>query len=291
MLLLNKKHKFNEFSLISIDAGHSYLTYYMLLSFFKLNINTNIPIYLMLNKNNEYLYLLYDLQLSHCNITLLENFDNNLIKTYYKECPNIIHTPSLQHTFSLQYIIDYFVDTDYCMICDNDIFFYNTISTFFNDYFKYDIVGTLETVNISELENTWFLKSFINKYYFGITLNNINAKYEKSNHLKIMLNDYIYLDYYCRYFPFLLFLNKKVFRKYKLYDNNAYIIGSFDKINEHQYIYKDTLSDFTNNILKAKFNILNICIFEHIYHNISSSLSSKESFESYTTKFNNQFYN
>lgn len=289
-MIIKKNGQYNNLSLITVDAGSSFLTYYMLLSFFKLNINTNIPIYIILNKNNDYLNLLYDLQLSHRNITLLENFDNNLIKTYYKECPNIIHTASLQHTFSLQYIIDYFVDTDYCIICDNDIFFYNTISTFFNNYFKYDIIGTLETVNISELENIWFLKSFINKYYFGIALNNIDAKYEKSNYLKITLNNYIHLDYYCRYFPFLLFLNKKVFKKYKLY-NNAHIIGGFDKIDEHQYIYRDTLSDFTNNILKDKFNISNICIFEHIYHNISSSISSKETFESYTAKFNNHFYN
>lgn len=271
MKIVNKTNNKYDISLLTVDCGNSYITYYMLLSFFRLNVK--LPIYVIINKDNEYLYLLYNLAKEHSNLAIIDNTDKKLIPVN-KSQKNI---ESVEHSLCLQYGIDNLVDSTNILICDNDIIFYNKrilqlfkeikvydIITEYPEISKYDLVNTISLIDFYKKHKTW------DKEIFN-TLYNYYKEHEPIISLKkLEYNKYYFLNYtfYRRFLPYCIFLKKS---DLKIIDKNN--IPNYISIDNT--ICKDTFAKFTYDALKSNLLIKYININNFIIHIGSSSFNIK----------------
>lgn len=270
----------NKISLLTVDCDRSYITYHMLLSLFKLGYR--FPIYIIINKDNKWLNLLYDLQKQYNNINLIDNTNNKIIKINQ----DVKNYASVQHSLCLQYGIDNLIKTDYVLICDNDIIFKKSFSKLIDIIKKYDIIAELSTLNHYDLTNIVSLISYYKENTnwssdkFNILYEYYKENLEDKDVLKynIKYNRYLLkynkeeFTYYTRFLPYFLIFNLK--NKIKIIDKND--IANY--INIDKNITKDTLSIFTYNCLKNNLKYNEILInnyIEHINHaSYSNSVNS-----------------
>lgn len=258
MIVKNKKI-ISDLSVIVVDHDNSFITYFMLLSLYK--IINDINVYVILNKDNKYLELLYDLnKKNNKNIIFINNFNNRLLDIETK-------SPSHNHETIIKYLIKNHINTKYTCICDNDILFFSKGTNLFNNYMNYDVIGKYENI----LEEKVYIDSIINVYN---TINNLNDTYINCKKIDPILyqinltNNYFLMM--SRFFPHFFIIKTEIFKKY-LSDNDELIPGIFSETiyeDKKTAIYVETLSNITRKILidNLDYKIKYIDIDQYLHH-------------------------
>lgn len=236
-------------SLIVVDYDNSFITYYMLTSFLSLPNSNLANIYVLINKQNQYIYLLEELAEKNKNINLIYNYNSILLKDY-NENMNPFNRGSYNHSLSLQYLINNYVFTENVLICDNDIIFKNTfnIEYFINELNNYDIIS-----NVIDLD--YQTKYIIENYFKANTYELIDKN----------LNIYTYmlenkqLKIYGRFDPFCIFFKTKILKENTIIDSIDDISCLPDdyikNTNKNNFIHCDTFGKLTTKILKNNYKI------------------------------------
>ena len=264
-----KKQK-HGFSLLSIDSGLSYITYYMVKSF-RENISNDIPIIIISDKTDEYSFYLDK---------ILEDFNN--IQIYIKDIYQTLSW-SAQHSFYLQYGIDNYINTENLIICDNDVIFLKP--TEFYDFRK--MLDNFMSDNYYKIYGYMFYMSHYILYYLnGIPM---SKEYLVFNNYKIdhiEYNKYIckYKNYNCTYYdridPYICLLKTEIFK-----NNDIKIFNPKNKELDfifNKELYIDTFGKFTYDVLKHNIPINTQCeINKFVYHLCGSSGSNIKSIINY----------
>ncbi len=262
-----EKPKYNavnvdNLTLLSIDGGYSFITYYMIRSFMMLGIN--IPTIIICNGDKNYQYLLTDLQKDYP-LLKIYNID---IKNHLSGIPD----SSFKHSFSIQEAIDNFIETDYILLCDNDILFCENIrDIILNEKYKVNnsaFYGWIEWENendfIKKRLDYLIRKSYLPpkeeiKYKFNYDITTITDK-----------NNNIYWCYN-RIEPYCVFLNLKLLKEYCITDLQSYNI---DTSFANKY-FLDTMGMLFKNIYDKNLNYTLWNMWHYIYHIESATLKYK----------------
>lgn len=264
-------------TIISIDAGKSYITDCMLNSLLKLNLDVEIII--LCNKKNKYLNLL-DKYKPRVNIIYDFNLTKNIVKINEKHMVSFIEL--LKH-----------VKTDYVFFCDNDVIFTEEFKKYLDIYQNYDIVAQQD-----DLEHV--LKYFVKDIYMYD--NNIVIKNENKSNIYVdnpyykniefagrynFLNKYrtqsgMIIEVMDRFLPYHIFMNVNKLKTIELY-NPKFEIGYSVK----DRILCDSFSTLTFNARKKEFNVL-YTNFENAVKHIRSGTwyRSKAQFETRLKELN-----
>lgn len=259
----------NNISMISIDCGNSYITYYMLKSLIPLCKN-RFEIIILCLKDNRYLDLLYEFR---NNVKLVYLFNDSTVE---RHLANLEY--SACHSYAIKYAVDNYIKTDYFLLCDNDIIFSN-LSMLKTNYEDYDVVGQYDLNNLPMIGNLLYIMQFKKwiKYSDVPTeinkLPDVNINYE---HKKFNIYTFKNLKVFVRLLPFYIILNKKTFNKYF----STYVCPA--ELHRNNYYYIDTFSMFTYRLLKNNCKILDYNIANDIEH-IGGS-TNKYSMELYKAK-------
>lgn len=268
-------------TLIVVDCNNSFLTYYMLKSFLALKNSESIIIYVLINKNNQYVYLLEELSENYKNINLIYNYHSKLLKNCNENDSIEFGWGSYNHSLSLQYLIDNYVFTKNVLICDNDIIFKNIfdIIYFINELEKYDIIPTIVDF---KGQTSYILESFFNIKNYEYITNDLNIYTYKINNK--------FLNMYGRFDPFCILFKTKLLKENTIINNktdidiipsyNGYISNS-EKTN---FIWCDTFGKLTYKLLsknyKIKYSTTKLCNSIVHFGGASSSrfINNKESY-------------
>lgn len=267
----------NDLTIITTDAGKSYITYYMLSSFLKLNLNVEIIV--LCNKQNKYLKMLDEFK---DRVTFIHDFKLT------KNIPNIHE----KHMVSFIELLKH-VKTDYVFFCDNDVIFTEEFKKYLDIYQNYDIVAQQD-----DLEHV--LKYFVKDIYMYD--NNIVVKNENKSNIYVdnpyykniefagrynFLNKYrtqsgMIIEVMDRFLPYHIFMNVNKLKTIELY-NPKFEIGYSVK----DRILCDSFSTLTFNARKKEFNVL-YTNFENAVKHIRSGTwyRSKAQFETRLKELN-----
>lgn len=233
-------------SVISVDAGKSYITHNMLKSLLALGLDVDIII--LCNHKNEYLDTLQEFNKS---VKFIYDFD--LVKNIFD-----MHK---QHMVSVIKLLNY-VKTDFVFLCDNDVIFTEKFKSYLDLYYNYDIIAQLE--NMDHLikyfvKDIWMYDNKItapnedasNIYVNNPYYNNLKL-YSNSNNIYVYKSiDNFYIKALQRFLPYHIFFNYSKIKKYPLFDNKFECGYSVDK----RSIF-DSFSTITYNAIKNHLNIL-----------------------------------
>lgn len=252
----------NKLSIISIDAGKSYITYYMLKSLMSLNLK-DVEVIVLCNTDNEYLHLLDEFK---DRVKFI--YDFNLVKSYDK--------PHLRHMYSFQYLLQQ-VNSEYIFLCDNDVIFTEKFKNYLDIYQNYDIIAEVE-----DYKNR--IKYFIKDIYmydnnikiYDENETNIYVNNEYYRNLKLVETDNtlykfncgknIDIELYNRFLPYYIFFNTEKIKSIPLFDIDYEIGYCVDK----RKLY-DSFSTITYNAIKNNFNIHYTSFADSIIHVRSST--------------------
>lgn len=283
----------NQITFVTIDGGKSFITYYMLLSLFRLIPNAKVIV--LLNKNNRYIYLLEELEEKY-NIRLIKNFNNSLLtyKRHRGDC-------SIEHCVCIDYIFNNVLDTKYMLLLDNDIIFKEN---FLNFFVKDNLEKIQNSVVTGFIENNTpesALNILLNSYKCFIdsnaNLESVIKKYNVNPDNFYIKNNTFYitekLKYQIRFAPYFILFNKELFKKYNLKFFNDYKTDLFFSNNDFKQffkgeLYKDTLSYLTTEIVNNHMRYNNLYIYDYIHHVGGSTRNIKMTFNKYKkiiTKF------
>lgn len=282
MLITNiKAINNNLLTLVTVDCGNSFITYYMLKSLFKF-YNGRFNIIVLCIKYNEHLALLNEFK---NNITLIYAFNIPEIKKYLGV------NGSLCHSYAIKYLVKKYIKSEYFLLCDNDIIFSNLDILNIN-YKNFDIVGKYDLTVLNYVKNMlYYMKNnnITNFTNFNKIINindipNINVEFL---HKKYNIYTFENLKIFLRYLPFYILIKTEIFNKYF-----STIIYPLQK-HKNYYYYIDTFSMFTYNLFRHNCKILNYDIKHDIYH-IGGSTNmynfSKQDYEHKLLKLENNNY-
>ena len=249
----------DNLTLLSIDGGNSFITYYMIRSFMMLGIN--IPITIICNGDRNYQYLLEGLKKDYplLNVYSIDINDNFIGST----------KSSFKHAFSIQEAINRYVTTDYILLCDNDVLFCENIrDIILNEKYKENnsaFYGWIEWTNEND-----FVKKRLH-HLFGTETQNLEYQFNMDiTKIVDKSNNKIYWAYN-RIEPFCVFINLKLLKEYSITDLQPYNI-SVEITNRY---FLDTLGMLFKNIYDKNLNYTLWNMWHYIYHIRSATLETK----------------
>ena len=265
-------NRLQDITLISIDCGNSYITYYMLKSLFK--INSKLKIIILCIKDNNYLDLLKEFENK---VEIIKLFNDKNIEKYLNDGEY-----SACHSYAIKYLVDNYITSEYFLLCDNDIIFSN-LSILTKNYRNYDIIGYYDENYYNEIFNILHNMEMNNlTKYSEVDFKNVKPFHFNCDYKKYSFYSYKNMKVFLRYVPYYILIKTNIFKKYF----SQYIVSGKHKNN---YYYIDTLSLFTFNILKNKCKILNFDITNDILH-IGNSTNKYSKIE-YEKKLNTAKHN
>lgn len=261
-------------TIVTVDAGNSFITKYFLESLIKKGINARVLI--VLCKENPYIKELEKYK-QYLNIEFLENYDYQLLPYRFQDWE-----PSTRHSNMIKYVFSHdIIKTKYCIICDNDIVVKNNFSKLLNYFINQEkiVAGSIFYTNKTNLYN---LKTQLLKYKILenpeidtlLSINQMNIKFNKTN---FIVNDRFIIYY--RLEPQLILMNYENIRKIPNYLNYFASIKWGTKLGNY-YVTYDTFAKFTKMLLDKDIPIYKIPnIYDYIKH-FSGASFNKELTES-----------
>ena len=117
-------------SILTCTFNNNLLTVFMLRRLLTILHFPYIPIIIIDNGNK----ISADSRMKRC-FHVVDNFNNKLTPKY--------PFPSQNHAASIEYTLYNIINTDYVLLCDNDMKFYPSIINLLNIYDKYDAIGEI----------------------------------------------------------------------------------------------------------------------------------------------------
>lgn len=253
--LLNKNNISDNYTttLITVDYDNSFITYYMLKSFLRLKDSGSIIICVLINKENQYIYLLEELTKTYKNINLIYNYHSRLLKNCDEHDNIEFGWGSYNHSLSLQYLIDNYVFTKNVLICDSDIIFKDIfdIAYFIDELNTYDIISVITDF---KGQTSYIVEKLFKAESYRYIINNLN--------IYTYMIDNKFLTIYGRFDPFCIFFKTQLLKENTIIDDKSdidilcmsspnYMIDS-QKTN---FICCDTFGKLTYKLLSKNYKI------------------------------------